>query len=130
MPAVTLRQSTAQRSQNCGVLMARSAVTFPVVTIARGGGAVQPLGFHPGRGIRTVNTPNIMKQKYRMPIVTNVDATPGALSVLKRAMSIVDNGDAIIAPPPKPMIAMPVAIPGRSGNHLMSEIGRASCRER
>lgn len=23
------------------------------------------------------------------------------------------------APPPKPMIAMPVAMPGRSGNHLM-----------
>ena len=24
------------------------------------------------------------------------------------------------APPPKPMIAMPVASPGRSGNHLIS----------
>ena len=24
------------------------------------------------------------------------------------------------APPPKPMIAMPVAIPGRSGNHMIS----------
>jgi hypothetical protein len=29
-------------------------------------------------------------------------------------------GDAISAPPPKPMIAMPVARPGRSGNHLIS----------
>jgi acyl dehydratase len=28
--------------------------------------------------------------------------------------------EAIIAPPPNPMIARPVAIPGRSGNHLMS----------
>ncbi len=35
-------------------------------------------------------------------------------------MSIVESGDAIIAPPPKPMIAIPVAMPGRSGNHLMS----------
>jgi hypothetical protein len=31
-----------------------------------------------------------------------------------------DHGDAISAPPPKPMIASPVAMPGRSGNHLMS----------
>ncbi len=30
------------------------------------------------------------------------------------------SGDAMSAPPPKPMIAMPVAIPGRSGNHLIS----------
>lgn len=31
-----------------------------------------------------------------------------------------DHGDAISAPPPKPMMAMPVAMPGRSGNHLIS----------
>ena len=30
------------------------------------------------------------------------------------------SGEPIIAPPPKPMIAMPVAMPRRSGNHLMS----------
>ena len=29
-------------------------------------------------------------------------------------------GEAMIAPPPKPMIARPVAMPGRSGNHLIS----------
>ncbi len=57
-----------------------------------------------------------------MPIVTNADATPGTVAVLKYDMSVVDNGDAIIAPPPNPMIAMPVAIPGRSGNHLMSVV--------
>ncbi len=34
--------------------------------------------------------------------------------------SLFDNGEAISAPPPKPMIAMPVARPGRSGNHLIS----------
>ncbi len=34
--------------------------------------------------------------------------------------SLEDNGLAIMAPPPKPMIAMPVASPGRSGNHLIS----------
>src|SRR5208283_729874 len=30
------------------------------------------------------------------------------------------SGEPIMAPPPKPMIAIPVAIPRRSGNHLMS----------
>src|ERR1044072_6527755 len=31
-----------------------------------------------------------------------------------------DQGEAISAPPPKPMIAVPVAMPGRSGNHFIS----------
>ncbi len=34
-------------------------------------------------------------------------------------MSRSASGAPIIAPPPKPMIAMPVAMPRRSGNHLM-----------
>src|SRR5215831_8409406 len=54
------------------------------------------------------------------PMTTNVGATPCGDTDLKEAMSAVDSGEAIIAPPPKPMIAIPVAIPGRSGNHLMS----------
>ena len=29
------------------------------------------------------------------------------------------SGEAIMAPPPNPMMASPVASPGRSGNHLM-----------
>ncbi len=35
-------------------------------------------------------------------------------------MSWREAGEATIAPPPKPMMAMPVARPGRSGNHLIS----------
>ena len=35
-------------------------------------------------------------------------------------ISHTDSGAAIRAPPPKPMIAMPVAMPGRSGNHFIS----------
>ena len=31
----------------------------------------------------------------------------------------LDQGEAMRAPPPNPMMAMPVAMPGRSGNHLM-----------
>ena len=36
------------------------------------------------------------------------------------SISAVASGEPIIAPPPKPMMAMPVAMPRRSGNHLMS----------
>jgi hypothetical protein len=35
-------------------------------------------------------------------------------------MSELASGVPIIAPPPNPMIARPVAMPRRSGNHLMS----------
>ena len=35
-------------------------------------------------------------------------------------MSASASGVPIIAPPPNPMMASPVAIPRRSGNHLMS----------
>ena len=50
MPAVTLRHSTTHSSQNCGVVIARSAVTLPVVTMrARRLARVHPAGFQPGR---------------------------------------------------------------------------------
>jgi hypothetical protein len=35
-------------------------------------------------------------------------------------MKLVAIGAPIMAPPPKPMMARPVAMPRRSGNHLMS----------
>ena len=44
---------------------------------------------------------------------------PFDVAVLKWFIKINDSGEAINAPPPKPMIAMPVAMPGRSGNHLI-----------
>ena len=44
----------------------------------------------------------------------------GSKEESKTLISFVDSGEAISAPPPKPMIAMPVARPGRSGNHLIS----------
>ena len=37
----------------------------------------------------------------------------------KTPASAADQGEAMSAPPPKPMMAMPVAMPGRSGNHLI-----------
>ena len=38
---------------------------------------------------------------------------------------MTESGAAMKAPPPKPMIAIPVAIPGWSGNHLIRvETGR------
>ena len=50
-----------------------------------------------------------------MPLTSGVaPEPPNAVS------SWLVSGDAISAPPPKPMIAMPVDRPGRSGNHLIS----------
>ena len=49
----------------------------------------------------------------------NVSATPTWVAVENCRISHTDNGEAMNAPPPKPMIAMPVAMPGRSGNHLI-----------
>ena len=46
--------------------------------------------------------------------------TPTELGDLKASMRATPSGAPIRAPPPKPMIARPVARPGRSGNHLMS----------
>ena len=46
----------------------------------------------------------------------SVDTKSGS----KIAISLLESGEAMSAPPPKPMIAMPVARPGRSGNHLIS----------
>ncbi len=54
------------------------------------------------------------------PMVTKVSSTPFDAAVLKFAISITERGAAMRAPPPKPMMAMPVAMPGRSGNHLIS----------
>src|SRR3954449_2315910 len=61
MPAVTLQNRTVHSSQNCGVLMAFVAVTFPRVTSRRCSvsGGVQPAGFHPAAGTRTVKAPAI-----------------------------------------------------------------------
>ena len=43
-----------------------------------------------------------------------------AAKPVKRDSSWAERAEAMNAPPPKPMIAMPVASPGRSGNHLIS----------
>ena len=50
----------------------------------------------------------------------HASATPTWVGVLNWLISQTDSGEAIKAPPPNPMIAMPVAMPGRSGNHLIS----------
>src|SRR5919202_1838454 len=49
----------------------------------------------------------------------NVGTTPTEVGVLYKFIRNTASGDPIIAPPPNPMIASPVASPGRSGNHLM-----------
>ena len=49
-----------------------------------------------------------------------VSATPTWVASENLLISQTDSGEAMKAPPPKPMMAMPVAMPGRSGNHLIS----------
>jgi hypothetical protein len=54
------------------------------------------------------------------PNTRNVCHTPTESGVAKRCISRLASGVPIIAPPPNPMIASPVAMPRRSGNHLIS----------
>src|SRR3954464_4728815 len=65
MPAVTLQNRTVHSIQNCGVLMAFVAVTFPRGPSRRCSvpGAVQPSGFQPAAGTRTVKAPAIIATK-------------------------------------------------------------------
>jgi len=53
-------------------------------------------------------------------ITRKVSATPTEVGVAKYFIRLAASGAPIMAPPPKPMMAMPVAMPRRSGNHLMS----------
>src|SRR5690554_1113650 len=61
MPAVTFVNSTIHSRENCGVRIARVAVTSPLawVEIALADG-VQPAGFQPGAGTRTTIAPRVM----------------------------------------------------------------------
>src|SRR4051812_35858611 len=61
MPAVTLRNRTAQSSQNGRVLIATSAVrSRGVVSGVLPVAAVELAGRQPGGGSRTISAPNIM----------------------------------------------------------------------
>ncbi len=48
----------------------------------------------------------------------NVSATPTDVGDLKCPIRVTARGPPTRAPLPKPMMAIPVAIPGRSGNHF------------
>jgi hypothetical protein len=117
MPAVTFSSSTTQSSQKERVRIAASAVSPMAVERVQ---FTAPGGIHPGGGTRTVNTPNIMKAQYATPSTANASATPIESAVRKWAIRARESGAPTSDPPPKPMIASPVAKPGRSGNHLMS----------
>ncbi|GHD24371.1 hypothetical protein GCM10007147_20310 [Nocardiopsis kunsanensis] len=60
-----------------------------------------------------------MTAKYPAPRTRNVGAMASAGVSPRFSSSAEVSGEAMSAPPPKPMMAMPVAMPGRSGNHLM-----------
>jgi hypothetical protein len=83
-------------------------------------GGVQPAGFQSAGGTRIASAPIDIEMKYAMPSTTKVSATPMLVALRKWFINATDKGAAIIAPPPKPMIAMPVAIPRRSGNQRIN----------
>ena len=49
-----------------------------------------------------------------------VGITPTLSGLANTFIRSAASGEPIMAPPPKPMMAMPVAMPRRSGNHLIS----------
>jgi len=51
-------------------------------------------------------------------IVTKVCQTPTEVADRNWFIRMSASGEPIMALPPKPMMAMPVAMPRRSGNHL------------
>jgi hypothetical protein len=62
MPAVTLKHNTTHNSQNCGVLIALLAETWPPDTTdpTAGGTGVHPCGFQSALGTRTNSQPSDM----------------------------------------------------------------------
>src|ERR1700738_5375655 len=114
IPAVTLKHSTTQSSQNWGVLMALAADTLAVVINdpAFCGSGFQPCGVHPGAGTRINSHPIDMNTACVQPTTRKVLAMPPVLRGPNASSRLFDHGEAISATPPKPMIARPVAMPG------------------
>src|ERR1700693_4359002 len=111
IPAVTLKHSTTQSSQNWGVLMALAADTLAVVIndpVFCGSG-FQPCGVQPGAGTRISSHPIDMNTAYVQPITRKVLEMPAVVLWPNASSRLFVHGEAISAPPPKPMIARPVA---------------------
>ena len=62
MPAVTLKQRTTQSSQNCGVLMAFAAETWPrvIIVLCLAVDGSHPGGDQPSAGTRIRSQPSDM----------------------------------------------------------------------
>src|SRR6218665_1573770 len=60
-----------------------------------------------------------MNTKKISAITTKVCITPTSVGVAKYFIKSAAKGEPIIAPPPNPMMAMPAAMPRRSGHHLI-----------
>ena len=116
MPAVTLENSTTHSNQNCGVRIAVAAVDV------RGGLQLARLGL--GRRLPALGDPVVGRDAHREGAEQHDDEVADRPSVRKDgtiasagldakvSSSLFDSGEAISAPPPKPMIASPVARPG------------------
>src|SRR4051794_41400996 len=78
MPAVTLQNRTVQSSQNCGVLIAFVAVTFPPQIIERAPRAlgVPPPGCQPPAGALPAPPPGHNATKEKPPRTTDKPTNP------------------------------------------------------
>ena len=82
-------------------------------------GGVQPCGRQPARRDAIAERAGHHEDEIEQPRTRKVCQTPTEVGV-EKVHQLVASGEPIMAPPPKPMIAMPVAMPRRSGNHLIS----------
>ena len=115
-----VEDSTAQISQNCGVLSASSRWTLPCVIIVLAVVGGRP-AFGPPAVRRHAVAEGAAHHEDEIDRAQHHEGLPDAdrVGVLKWFISRSASGEPIIAPPPKPMMAMPVAMPRRSGNHLI-----------
>ena len=121
MPAETLRQSTAQISQNCGGLVGVLEVDVAGRDHRLGVGGRRPARWLPARRRQPI-AERAAHHEHEIDHAHGHEGLPDAddrSGVAKCSIRMVASGLPIMAPPPNPMIAMPVAMPRRSGNHLI-----------
>ena len=128
MPAVMLQNRITHRHQNCGVRIALFALTFAPTMATFAGFTFNfgaPDGVQSGCGSRMQYAPMAITAAYTTASVINVGSSPAARSASSApppnaSINRFEAGEAMSAPPPKPMMASPVDRPGRSGNHFIS----------
>jgi hypothetical protein len=117
-----LQKSTIHNSQNWGVRIELVADTSAVVcraSVSLSVGGVQPSGCQPSAGSLTTKAPTIIQIRYTAPGVKKAGTIASTGLLAGTSNNMLEIGEAMSAPPRKPMIANPVDSPGRSRNYLI-----------